>query len=79
MLTSVPVLVSPDFTKRFILETVASGLGLGAILSQKSPNGLVAPIANASRTLQLHEAKYGISELEALGIVWATKHFRVYL
>ena len=35
MLTSAPVLVFPNFSKRFILETDASGLGLGAILSQQ--------------------------------------------
>lgn len=79
MLASAPVLVFPDFTKQFILETDASGLGLVAILSQQQPNRLVAPIAYASHTLQSHEAKCGISELEVLAIVWATKHFRVYL
>ena len=79
MLTSAPVLVFHDFREWFILETDASGLGLGAILSQLQPNGLIAPIAYASRTLQQHETRYWISELEALAVVWATKHFRVYL
>ena len=61
------------------METDASGAGLGAVLSQKQPSGRVMPIAYASRTLQKHEGNYGISELEALAVVWATKHFRVYL
>ena len=52
MLTSAPVLIFPDFGKRFILETDASGLGLGAVLSQEQPDGLITPIAYSSRTLQ---------------------------
>lgn len=77
-LTKAPVLVYPDFAKCFILETDASGVGLGAVLSQKQASGKVVPIAYASRTLQSHEKNYGISELEALAVVWATKHFRTY-
>ena len=74
-----PVLVFPNFAECFILETVASGLGLGAVLSQKQLNGKVAPIAYTSQTLQQHEKKYGTLELEALAVVWAAKHFRTYL
>jgi len=79
LLIFTPNLNFPDFTRRFILETDASGVGLGAVLSQKQLNGQIAPIAYASWTLQQHETKYGISELEALAVVWATKHFRAYL
>ena len=78
-LTKALVLVYLDFTKRFILETNASGVGLGAVLSQKQASGNVAPIAYASQILQSHEKNYGISELEALAVVWATKHYRTYL
>ena len=77
-LIKAPVLVYPDFTERFVLETDASGLGLGAVLSQKQPDGKVAPIAY-SLCLQGHEKNYGISELEALAVVWIIKHFRTYL
>ena len=52
---------------------------LGLVLSQKQTSGNVAPIAYSSRTLQSHEKNYGISKLEALAVVWATKHFRTYL
>ena len=78
-LTEAPVLAFPNFNADFMLETDASGFGLGAVLSQKQPNGQIRPLAYASRTLQKHESNYGISELEALAVVWATKHFRVYL
>ena len=49
------------------------------MLAQKQADGLVRPIAYPSRTLQDHERRYGITELEGLGVVWAVKHFRPYL
>ena len=79
LLIQAPLLVFPDFTKPFVLETDASGQGLGAVLNQQQENGLVAPIAYASRTLQKHEQNYGVTELEALGVVWAIRHFKPYL
>ena len=74
-----PVLAFPNFDQEFILETDASGVGLGPILAQNQPDGTVQPIAYGSRTSQQHEKKYGAAELEALGVVWAVKHFRHYL
>jgi len=73
-LTSAPVL---DFKKAFVLERDASGLGLGAVLAQEQNSGHVAPIAFASETWQKYEQAYSVTELEeALGVVWAVKHFR---
>ena len=79
-LVTAPVLSYPIFgpDQEFILETDASGVGLGAVLSQKQ-DGHIHPIAYASRTLDVHEKKYGITELETLGLVWAVKYFRPYI
>jgi len=79
LLTQAPLLAFPDFSKPFVVETDASGQGLGAVLSQQQESGLVTPIAYTSRTLQRHEQNYGVTELEALGVVWAIRHFRPYL
>ncbi len=79
LMTGAPLLAYPDFTRDFLLETDASGEGLGAVLAQRLEDGAVHPIAFASRTLQNHERNYGVTELEALGVVWAVKHFRPYL
>ena len=43
-----PVLSFPDFKKPFLLETDASGKGLGALLSQKQDDGRYYPVAYAS-------------------------------
>ena len=45
LLTTAPVMTLPDFKREFLLETHASGLGLGAVLAQKQDDGLVRPIA----------------------------------
>ena len=79
LLINSPLLVFPDFSRPFVLETDASGAGLGAVLAQKQDDGSVHPVAYASRSLQSHEKNYGITELEGLGVVWAVKHFRPYL
>ena len=72
------LLIRPNFTKPFILHTDASALGLGAVLSQEV-EGKDKPIAYASRRTSRTEANYGATQLEALAVVWAVKHFRHYL
>ena len=74
-----PVLASPNFDKEFLLETDGSGKGLGAVLAQKQEDGSTQLIAYASLTLELSEKNYGVTEVEALAVVWAVKHFRHYL
>ena len=81
MLTSAPVLAYPKFgpDAEFVLETDASGIGLGAVLSQQQSDGMLHPIAYASRSLDPSESNYGITELETLAVVWAARYFRPYL
>ena len=81
LLTSSPVLVFPKFGPgcEFIVETDASYVGLGAVLSQQQEDGRVHPIAYASRSFDQHERNYGVTEHETLGLVWAVRYFRSYL
>src|SRR5579884_1184630 len=72
-LTSAPILIYPDFTKKFYLYTDASDSGLGAVLSQKDKDGREQVVAYASVTLKPNEQKYGVTEKEALAVVWAVR------
>src|SRR6185369_14138514 len=74
------VLKHPDFNKEFILYVDASKTGLGAVLSQEDENGIIRPIAFASRTINKTEGNYSATENEMHGMYWAiAKRFKPYL
>ena len=72
-------LTLPNFKKTFRLSCDASGVALGAVLSQLDDEGKERPIAFASRILSKTERKWGITEREAFAIVWSVNYFRSYL
>ena len=72
-------LTLPNFKKTFRLACDASGVALGAVLSQMDDEGKERPIAFASRILSKTERKWGITEREAFAIVWSVNYFRSYL
>ena len=75
-----PILAFPDFDKPFLLETDASGKGLGAVLSQKQADGRYHPIAYASRIMNDTERRYHSNKQEFLALKWAvTEQFHEYL
>ena len=75
-----PILAFPDFNKPFLLETDASGRGLGAVLSQKQADGRYHPIAYASRVMNETEQRYHSNNQEFLALKWAvTEQFHEYL
>ena len=75
-----PVLAFADFEKEFQLETDASSEGLGAVLSQKQPDGKWHPVAFGSRELKGGEVKYHSFKLEFLALKWAiTEQFWEHL
>jgi hypothetical protein len=71
-----PVLRMADFSKPFVLQTDASGVAVGAVLSQ-DVDGFRQPIAYASRTLSVQERKASsIYELECLAVLIGMDKFR---
>jgi ribonuclease HI len=73
-LTSAPVLVLPDLTKKFNIYGDASRQGLGCVLMQE---GQV--VCYASRQLRKHEENYPSHDLELAAVVQALKIWRHYL
>ena len=72
------VLAHFDINCQTIVSTDASGIALGAVLSQIQ-RGQEVPIAFASRALQPNERAYSVGEREALACIWACEHWHYYL
>ena len=73
-----PVLIAPDFTMPFSLQTDASDVALGAVLLQEM-EGILHPVAYHSSKLNAHQKRYSTIEKELLAIVSAIQKFQCYL
>ncbi len=84
-----PILLQPNFAKRFYLQTDASAYGVGAILSQvagiddtpplKNSKPKLHPLAYYSTTLSPAERNYDIYERELLAVMKSLTHWQHYL
>lgn len=68
------MLYTPDFSKLFILETNASGVALGTVLTQKVDRENRSVAYGSHRFLD-HETQYATIECECLAIQWGVKLF----
>lgn len=77
-LQSSPILAYPLAIGDYVLDTDASGDGIGAVLSQVQ-DGEEKVVAYASRKLSKAERNYCVTRRELLAVVVYLKHFRQYL
>lgn len=73
-LTMTPTLALPDFSLPFVIQTDASGEGIGAVLSQNDRH-----IAFMSRTLGVSKQSWSTYAREMLAIVIAIRTWRPYI
>ena len=77
--TTKPVLIMPNQSKPFWVESDASKYATGAVLMQKDSNGDLHPCSFISQTFTSAERNYQIYDRELLGIIRALDEWRHYL
>ena len=74
-----PVLAHPKDDEQYVLETDASGVAMGAVLSQRQPDGRMHPVAYMSETFSPVELNYDAHDRELLAIIWAFEQWHLRL
>ena len=77
--TEAPVLISPDYSKDFLIFSFASPDTVVVVLLQTNDSGLEQPIAYFSRALRDAKVRYDTMEKQAYALVKALKAFRTYI
>jgi hypothetical protein len=78
-LVSAPVLLMPDKTKPYIMETDASDFAVGAVLLQNGTDALLHPVAFELCKLNKAQKNYPAQERELLVIIYAWRKWHLYL
>jgi len=79
-LINAPILKFPCFEKEFIIRTDASYDGIEGVLLQKDEkSGKEHPVHYISRSLNKHEKKYGITDLEGTALMYCLSKFKPYI
>lgn len=78
-ITKDPVLVHPNPNKPYFLETNASGVAMGAILSQKQADRYLHPIAFMSESFNDAQRNYDTHDKELLAIICSLEHWHIFL
>ncbi|KAI2657573.1 Transposon Tf2-9 polyprotein [Labeo rohita] len=79
LFTTAPVLTHPNPDKPFVVEVDASDVGVGAVLSQRGPDGKLHPCSFFSRKFNPTQQRYGVGDHELLAIKWALEEWRHWL
>jgi hypothetical protein len=81
LLTTAPILLTPNMAQPFRIECDASDFGIGAVLLQQDPqaNNEWKPVAYESRKLSMQERAYPAQERETLSILHALRVWRCFV
>ncbi|QRW21239.1 Retrotransposable element Tf2 protein [Rhizoctonia solani] len=79
LVTRSPVLIHSNPDLPYYLETDASGVAMGAILSQQGEDNRLHPIAYMSKSFSGAEANYDTHNKELLAIIKALEEWRIFL
>lgn len=80
LFTSAPILIMPDPKRQFIVEVDASDVGVGVVLSQRSPqDDRIHPCAFYSHRLSPAQRNYDVGNRELLAIRLALGEWRHWL